>query len=255
MPFFSAKCPVDEETKASIDGAFQWLLDEFGTQSFQRVEIIRPDNPAFPARISADDAAIHAFLRAVCGFMDVEYESVALRVFEDEGAEAFHPLAIPYSGGPKACGLYHWYAGKHEIAVDRKLLGSPVSLVATIAHELAHARLRSDLIAEEERESEELLTDYTCIFFGMGIFTANSVFSFDQFTNSQFQGWRASRHGYIDEESAGYALALFAYLKRDLKPVWIKFLETNPKYYFKQALRYLVKTGDCEIAITDQPDE
>ena len=251
MGFFTPKCPVDEKTKSWVDGSFQWLLDEFGADAFQNAEIVRPDNEEFPERIFADERTIQAFLKAVCGFMDVDQKTVALQIFTDQGRENFHPLATPETVGSKACGLYYWYAGKHQIAIDQALLRSPASLVATIAHELAHAKLRSDLIPADEKDEEELLTDLTSIFFGMGIFTANSVFSFDQFTNAQFQGWRAERQGYIDEQTAGYALALFAYLKGEKRPVWVKFLETNPKHYFRQGLKYLVKTGDCEVRLTE----
>ncbi|NNE68541.1 MAG: hypothetical protein HKN33_18385 [Pyrinomonadaceae bacterium] len=247
MPFFTPTCPVDEKSKKWIEGSFGWLLEEFGEDAFRNAEIIRPDNKAFPELIFAKEESIREFLKAVCGFMDVKYETVVLEVFADQGKENFHPLATPDMEGSKACGLYYWYAGKNQIAIDQALLRNPTTMVATIAHELAHAKLRSDLVKDDKKDEEEFLTDLATVFFGMGIFTANSVFSFDQFTNAQFQGWRASRQGYIDEESAGYALALASYLKGENKPIYAKYLETNPKYYYKKALKYLSKTGDCSL--------
>ena len=121
--------------------------------------------------------------------------------------------------------------------------------LATLAHELVHHILRSDQCQIEDLEEEEFLTDLASIFFGMGIFTSNAVFSFEQFTNTMGQGWKASREGYIDEETAGYALACFAYMKGETKPVWKKYLETNPGYYYKQGLNYLVKTGDTKLKL------
>ncbi len=246
--FFAPKCPVAPKTKDSIEESFLWLLQNFGEDSFERSEIILPSDKKFPERLFANEKSIQAFLKVICGFMDVDYNSVSLTVFADRGQKKVHPLSSPDSIGSKACGLYYFYRRKHQIAIDQSLLGVLPSLVATIAHELAHAKLQSHLADEEEMESEELLTDLATVFFGMGIFTANSIFGVNQFRNVQYQGWRAAREGYIDEESAGYALALFAFMKRDLKPAWAKYLETNPKHYFKQGLKYLVKTGDTKVS-------
>jgi hypothetical protein len=49
----------------------------------------------------------------------------------------------------------------------------------------------------------------------MGLFTANSVFSFSQWTNAFSQGWKAQRRGYMTEEMFGYALAAFAWMRGD----------------------------------------
>ena len=249
MPFFTPKCPVDAGKKEWIEESFLWLLEQFGEDAFRRSEIILPSNPEFPERLFAQEKSINAYLKAVCGFMDVDYKTVKPVVFTDTGQNNFHPLATPDSIGSKPCGLYYFYGRKHQIAIDQNLLKSPPAFVATIAHELAHAKLQGELLPEEEKDNEELLTDLATIFFGIGIFTANSIFGFNQFANVQHHGWRAAKEGYIGEESAGYALALFAYIKGDTKPVWAKYLETNPKHYFKQGLRYLVKTGDTRVKV------
>jgi hypothetical protein len=248
---FTPKCPVDQETKEWIEKSFLWLLDHFGEDAFRKSEIIFPTNKGFPERLFAEQKSIHAFLEAICGFMDVEYKTVSLKVFANTGHDNFHPLATSDVIGSRACGLYYYHARKHKIAIDQNLLATPAAFVATIAHELAHARLDSDLVPDSEADAEELLTDLATIFLGMGIFTANSIFGFDQFRSQQNQGWRATGMGYIDEETAGYALALFAYMKGETKPVWAKYLETNPKHFFKQGLKYLVKTGDTKVKVIE----
>ena len=247
--FFTPKCPVDKRTKEWLETSFLWLLDHFGEDAFRRAEIILPSDKRFPERLFADENSINAYLKTVCGFMDVEYKNVSPKIFAYTGHDNFYPLATPDSIGSRPCGLYYYYARKHQIAIDQSLLSSPPSFVATIAHALAHAKLENDAVPEQNRENEELLTDLATIFLGMGIFTANSIFGFDQFASARSHGWRAKRTGYIEEESAGYALALFAYMKGDTKPVWAKFLETNPKHYFKQGLKFLVKTGDTEVKV------
>lgn len=244
--FFTPKCPVDESTKERIEESFLWLLSHFGEDAFGRSEIILPSNKDFPERLFADEKSVNAYIKAICGFMDVDYKTVSLSFFADTGQKNFHPLATPDTIGSKACGLYYFYGRKHKLAVDQSLLRVPASLVATIAHSLAHAKLKKHSF-KDNKGSEEFLTDLVTIFFGMGIFTSNSIFRSQQFANAQYQGWRLAKEGYIDEESAGYALAIFAYMKGETKPTWAKYLETNPKHYFKQGLKYLIKTGDTRV--------
>jgi hypothetical protein len=251
MAFFTPKCPVDNDRKEWIEDSFMWFLDHFGEDAFKKSETILPSNKGFPERLFANERTVRTFLEVICGFMDVDYKTVNLKVFTPTGFEKFYPLASPNMMGSSPCGLYYHYAKKHQVAIEQSLLGSPPALVATIAHELAHAKLQSGRAADEKKGTEELLTDLATIFFGMGIFTANSIFGVGHFATAQNQGWRATKDGYIDEATAGYALALFAYMKGEQKPAWTKFLESNPKHYFKQGLKYLVKTGDTKVKVVD----
>ncbi len=253
MNWFTPKCPVDGETKDWLEDCFLWFFEEFGETSFRESKLVLPTEEFIPELFSPGDNPIKDSLRRVCGFMNVEYESVRLRIFDDEEAEfSPHPLAPVKFDGKKACGLYSFENGKHKIAISTALLKNPVNLVATIAHELAHAKLLGgEEDFEYDEESEELLTDLATIFFGFGIFTANSLFKFEQWTNSSFQGWQMSREGYITEEQAGYALALYAYLRNDFDPAWAKFLEVNTRTYFKQGIKYLKKTDDTKLKNLD----
>jgi hypothetical protein len=91
------------------------------------------------------------------------------------------------------------------------------------------------------------LTDLLTVFLGLGIFTANSAFKFNQWTGGGKQGWEAKRLGYLTESMFGYALALFAWARGEDKPQWSKYLEGNVKYYFRSGLKYLEKTGDSKL--------
>jgi hypothetical protein len=83
------------------------------------------------------------------------------------------------------------------------------------------------------------------VFFGLGIFTANSAFSFNQWTDTSSQGWQTERRGYLTEDMFGYALALFALMRGERNPAWSKYLDGSVSTYFKNAHRYLEKTGDA----------
>ncbi len=180
--------------------------------------------------------------------MSVDYSKIELELFTDETRNAPHPLAHIESDGKGFCGLYQFYYNRHYISIEEKLLKNPTNLIATIAHELGHARLIGEDRLGDNYEDHELLTDLTTIFFGFGIFTANSLIIFEQWTNAQFQGWQSSTQGYIDEEMAGYSLALFAYLHNEKNPNWTNEINRNVRYYFKKSLKYLEATNDTKLS-------
>jgi hypothetical protein len=81
----------------------------------------------------------------------------------------------------------------------------------------------------------EPLTDLLTVFLGLGVFTANSAFCFEQFTGVSSQGWSTHRQGYLSEEMFGYALARFAIERGERKPRWADHLSTNIASYFNRA--------------------
>jgi hypothetical protein len=56
---------------------------------------------------------------------------------------------------------------------------------------------------------------------------------------SNSRGWQAQRLGYLTEQMFGYGLARWAMLREESDPPWAKYLDTNPRAYMKQSLRYL----------------
>jgi hypothetical protein len=113
-------------------------------------------------------------------------------------------------------------------------------LVATVAHELGHVRLLGEGRVHGGYEDHEPMTDLLTVFFGLGVFTANSAFRID----ASSQGWRAQTRGYLNEEMFGYALALFALMRGERNPSWSRYLEGSVSTFFKNGQKYLEKTGD-----------
>ena len=79
---------------------------------------------------------------------------------------------------------------KYSVGIEVELLKSPTNLIATIAHELSHLVLLGE---GRLNENDEELTDLNCIALGFGIFTCNSIFTFDQWQGTSHQGWQAQR--------------------------------------------------------------
>jgi len=128
---------------------------------------------------------------------------------------------------------------KFTVEIADSQLKDPMCLVGTIAHELGHVILLGEERVSPDEEDHEPLTDFLTVFFGLGIFTANSSFAFEQWTDTFSQGWQAQTRGYLTEEMFGYALALFAFIRDEKNPLWKKYLTTNIESYFKSSLKYI----------------
>jgi hypothetical protein len=231
-----AKCPVSEKARRWIEESLQWLRGQFGDDAL-RGEVLRPEEVFPPGSYTGREDDVGVVLRRLCERMGVPIQSVAIEFDDDPDLtpDPRAPVAHRFSG---AAGEYRRRGGTAVLSIRRRQLRHPVGLAATLAHELAHARLLGEQRIDQARSDSEQLTDLTTIFFGLGIFTANAAFDLSQ-TQS---GWQSSHLGYLGETLSGYALACYAYLRGERGPAWIAALDTNPRAYMRQGLRYLWQT-------------
>jgi hypothetical protein len=240
MGWFSPKCPVDAETKEWLDTAFGWLVEELGIEVLRESKVVLPTEEYFPDVFDGSRASIRKMVDRVCSYMDVDPGLVALQYHENDDVTRFHPLAADGTTRSHALGTYRMRRdGRYAISLDESQISNPQTLVATIAHELGHVILLGEGRLDSDYPDHEPMTDLVTVFYGLGIFNANSSFVFEQWTNSQYQGWRAGGSGYLSEEMYGYALALFAFLRGEQKPDWAGYLNTNVRSYFKSAVKYV----------------
>ncbi|RAP57711.1 hypothetical protein BTJ49_07400 [Oleiagrimonas sp. MCCC 1A03011] len=136
--------------------------------------------------------------------------------------------ALLVQGAPQSpAGTYR--RGEEGVVITYRSAGlsDPESLIATLAHELAHYRT-ADFPEPPPGGCElwEPATDLTAVFLGFGLFLTNSHFRFSQHMNQDSLGWRTTRHGYLSEPELLHAHAIFCALRglpvaetlRHLKP-------------------------------------
>lgn len=120
-----------------------------------------------------------------------------------------------------------------------ELLDDPMGLVATLAHELAHYLLASETDLVED-DTHELMTDLTVAYAGLGVFGANTAFSFEQHGDAFSQGWQSRSSGYLSPRSWAFALAVFGELRGDDGGM-DKYLKAEIDGLRRQAVKYLRK--------------
>lgn len=248
MSWFTPKCPVDAETREWIDNAFGWLIEELGIDVLRSVEVVLPTDECFPDVYDGSRASIQSMVDRLCSYMDINPRHIELRYYEVNDNSRLHPLASDGGERNHAIGTYQiGRNGKHRISLDTTQASDPQTLVATIAHELGHVILLGEGRLDPDYSDHEPMTDLVTVFYGLGVFSANSSFRFEQWTNSQFQGWRAGGSGYLTEEMYGYALALFASVRREPNPEWAGYLSTNVRSYLRSALKNLGSTSEISL--------
>jgi hypothetical protein len=247
MSWFTPRCPVEVEDKVWIEESMLWLVEEFGAEAVRDCKVILPTDEFFPDPFSEEEDDVRALVERVCGYMGVSPGRVELNFFTDEDAALRLGMPSCESSSAGVAGHYQKRRGKYVIGIESALARDPTSLVATIAHELGHARLLGEARLHAGFEDHEPLTDLLTVFLGMGVFTGNAVFSFRQWTDAFSQGWQTERRGYLTEEMFGYALGLFAWLRGESHPAWAKYLEGNVSAYFRNGHKYLEKVGPAGL--------
>ena len=151
----------------------------------------------------------------VCRFMLTDPNRFDLNFFDGEKPlDPDRPLDLPSAAG--------FYVQGDEnrrplIRINSKILNDPLALVATLAHEVAHDRLLGEKRLTGNEPDHEPLTDLTMVFFGLGIFPANTAFRTAAWKEGVMQVWQMSTQGYLKDDVFGYALGLRAWLRGEAK--------------------------------------
>lgn len=240
-------CPVNEYNRLWLEHTVSVLADWFGKETTRQRRILVPAPADFPFAYRGSEAAAHETLKIVAAQMEVPAETISLSFYEDPTREV--STGSPFNGklylhpageDRGAAGLYWGKAGdtdRYEIGLERSNLSDPEALIATLAHEIAHIKLLGENRLEKNNEPA---TDVTTILFGLGIFNANVAFR--SYQNFHSRGW--SSQGYLSQIQWGYGLALFAFIRDERSPDWIRYLTANVKSDFLRAEEFIVKNTE-----------
>lgn len=237
-----AGCPVQPVERDWIEQSMSWLLSEFGERRL-RAEVLLPTDEYFPDIYRGTEQDVRGVLDLLCKQMEIDPGRVRLE-YGDGGADPELSAHVPvYTQSTGAAGLHEAHRGSSVVTVSNDLLDHPMALVATLAHELGHVLLLGDGRIEADRPDHEPLTDLLTIFFGLGIFSANAAFDYSRDLRGRYSYTRSSRLGYLTEPMYGYGLALYAWRRGETSPSWMRYVDTNPRAFLRQGLRYLAEVG------------
>jgi hypothetical protein len=239
-----AECPVRQAEQAWIDESMEWLVAEFGRERLLG-EVVLPTDDYFPGVYDGSRDDVAAVLDRLCNHMGVDPARVDLEHDDsaDDGSEELSAEVLMHTQADGAAGHHRIRGDRSVVSIRTDQARRPMALVATIAHELGHVLLLGESRISPERKDHEPLTDLLTVYFGLGIFGANAAFDYVHENRGRNAYARTSRLGYLTEPMFGYGMARYAWLRGEVEPDWSRYLDTNPRTYLKQGLRYLRQAG------------
>ena len=160
--------------------------------------------------------------------MGVNRSAVGLQYFDDPG------LGVNEAGLQNpAAGLFADEDRVATVWLNVRYLEDPFSVVATMAHELGHYHLLHSGRLSVDEPDHEWVTDLLTVFLGLGVMTANSVVRSASISDGVSHSWGMDRLGYLGMREYGYALALFARSRGEVKPAWSRYLRPDVLSAFK----------------------
>ena len=234
------KLPITQEDKNWVDEDLKWLRNEFGVDHFMEIRTVTPTKDFYDRTFDGTEKDAEFILQRTMELMDIRDIDIKLEFFSDQPIEMGDGtmLSTPadINGSWKsASGTYQQTEDEITISIEIGQLKKTISLIATIAHELAHLILLGE---NRIKENDEFLTDLTAITYGFGIFIGNSRFNFSSFSTNGGFGWQSSSQGYLPEQIIAYAMA-WLYVERCEKNDYTKYLNKSMNKYFKQSVEYM----------------
>ena len=203
MPLFTPRPPIAQDEYEWLVACFAWLRTVLDDGDI-RPELVLPDHPALLAARTGPE--LFEAVRGLCGMtdwpcrlerVDADFDPCDVRIQQDGGS---------------ACGTFSVEGGEAVIRYSSAMLRNPDALAATFAHELCHYLLMNAGDPPGGPDLMEHSTDCAAAYLGFGVLLANNARHFEQWTDGQWQGWRASTAGYLSEQALVTATALFAAL-------------------------------------------
>ena len=228
---FKPTCPVGASRKAWTDYRLAWLAQQFGQERLQSTKMLVPTDERFANFDHTEESARRLF----------DTIRTLLRIPANEIVLEF----VDSLEMPEAAGLYQRGEEASLVWIAEPQLDHGQSLVATMAHELAHHVLMSAGHLPENMEDHEHATDLFAVYSGFGIFAANAVLQDETVRSGHISWWQIGRQGYLTAAEYGYALGVHSYVREERSPEWQQYLRLDARTAMLAAQKYIEKTGDC----------
>jgi len=234
------KCPIKVEDSEWILNQLEWINDN--VVNIRNQETILPTKKYFDWDFSGVEIDAEKVLKQVGEYCIIDTSEINLEIYSEEGIELDRGTITQKEEGEGTSGVFIQEEDEISILIEERQLKNPISLIATVVHELSHYKLIVGKGVILEGEENEWITDLLSIAYGFGIFIGNSKFEFSQFESGDgWGGWQYSIQGYLPQQITAHAMAEIEIRKRSEMPNWTKFLKNDFKTDFEKSMNYLLK--------------
>jgi tetratricopeptide (TPR) repeat protein len=234
---------VTLEDKDWVEKNIIWFIEVFGLDRLQKQPFIAPTTENFPYNDLKETEQFQKLFEQLCSFWELNPNEIIVKFFDDFKSKQWTTWVRPQSKFKEPGGLYSQIYTTDEkrfnIQLAKSNLDHPQLLISVIAHELAHVKLLGGNYINRSDDDMEPLTDLATIFFGFGVFVANSVQTKDIY-------W-IGRSGYLPNQLISYANALICYIVDHDAKNYISVLNRNTIDLFKKDFEFLSNTHDTTL--------
>jgi predicted Zn-dependent protease len=238
--YLSTVTPGDKEW---IEKNIIWFIEVFGFERLKAMPFISPGKENFPYDNLKDPQQFKQLFEQLCNYWDLNPKEIRVKCFDDIKSKQWTTAGAPVGPTNEPGGIYNQIHTREEkrfsIQLAKSNLENPELLIAVISHELAHVKLLGGHYINVNDANMEPLTDLASIFFGFGIFVANSVQTTD--------GYWISRSGYLQDQVISYANALICYITEHNAHNYQVVLNANTNALFRKDYEFLQNTGDTAL--------
>jgi len=234
------KLPIEPGDEEWLEDSFLWFEEKLGKNALLNQPMVLPTKEYFNWNFKGEEGDAYRVLERVTEIMKADSSRITLNFYSEpsqiELTEGLITVQGDYQG---ASGRYiEYHDGQIEIMLERRQLINPISLIATVAHEVAHAKLIGEKMIDK---NDEYLTEIAVLVYGFGIFNANtSVVRMNTWSGTTHAGWQViGGSGYLHYKVHGFALALYASYRNDPTPKWLEYLEKDVQKIFRASINYI----------------
>ncbi len=191
--------------------ALESVLARRGEAMLLEAPIVLPSDRFFPDRFTPDERGVGAIAERLLDYAGLGHLGVTVEIFDEE--VDVQELGLDGKASKWSHeGAAAWFAGIDRgtcrFGAQRASLTDPLGLVASMAHETAHAFRRSHRLEHDNRAHEEKLTDVTTVYLGFGVLTTATTARYESRSHDNFgSSYSHKRQGYLTPGAMSFLLA------------------------------------------------
>ncbi|WP_166823620.1 HEAT repeat domain-containing protein [Thalassoroseus pseudoceratinae] len=245
---FRPKCPVDAREQAWIELRMAWLGEQLGWDTLRDAKTVLPTGDFFPLPYDGSESAAQTIYSRVCEYARQDAKELPVTFFDDQADPSerlvFGPDFLTTTHGLLACDPG---SSSHSarLYIGQSVMGNLEALIAFFARGIAGYRLVRDRRISQMSEDFHQIVELMPIWFGLGIFTANTVLVESSGQSATGVGGSLNARSTLQARHFGYALALASWMTGETQPSWSRHLRRDAEATCVDGLKYLTKTGDA----------
>lgn len=232
---------VTPEDKEWIERNFIWFLEVFGMERLKNKPFLLPISEDFPYNNLLDNSQFCKLFEQLCAIWELDSGNISIKVFDDEDSSQW--MTWKPDGSKELPGKKSGLDKKPlYVKIAKSNFDNSEILVSAIVFELATIKLKNGNYFREQDKNFEHLKDLISIFFGFGIFIANSTQTLDVY-------W-VNRVEFLPNQIIGYSSALICYVTGKSIDKYCNYLNLNVKKYLRNDHEYLIESNDTYLTKT-----